>query len=513
MAGELVETTRLWAATSRASTPSGPSRRVHLVKRSYSEPRWSAKQGSAVATERVTLYGVPIVLARTVGYARVDAAESRHLFIQRALVEGDWTTRHRFFHDNAALVERLSELEARTRRRDLIVGDETLYAFYDKRVPADVVSARHFDSWWKKAGRQDPTLLTFTEDLLLSDRADQVDTDAYPTSWRRGSLELAVTYRFEPGSPEDGVTVHVPVEVLNRVTASGFDWQVPGMRDDLVTALIRSLPQGIRRLLVPAPEHAGALVTELRERGLGPGDGQLTDILGRVVRETRGVAVGPPTGPSTGCRRTCGSTSPSRTHAGGSSPVVPTSTHCARRPSPSFAGRCPAPVRRWSGPACAGGSSARSPKRSPRRRRRDAWSRGTPRSSTTEAPRGPSRCASSPTRAEAVAEHRLGVRRLLLLNVAPPWKQVLARLTNARRSWPSRTTRTGRFPRSSTTVSPARSTRSLRNGCRGRSARRRRSPRPSTRCGPTWPPEWSRWSAWSSRSSPRTSRRRAASMP
>ena len=186
MAGELVETTRLWARdVARIDPLWAEEAGEHLVKRSYSEPRWSAKQGSAVATERVTLYGVPIVLARTVGYARVDAAESRHLFIQRALVEGDWTTRHRFFHDNAALVERLSELEARTRRRDLIVGDETLYAFYDKRIPADVVSARHFDSWWKKAGRQDPTLLTFTEDLLLSDRADQVDTDAYPTSWRR----------------------------------------------------------------------------------------------------------------------------------------------------------------------------------------------------------------------------------------------------------------------------------------------------------------------------------------
>ena len=136
MAGELVETTRLWARdVARIDPLWAEEAGEHLVKRSYSEPRWSAKQGSAVATERVTLYGVPIVLARTVGYARVDAAESRHLFIQRALVEGDWTTRHRFFHDNTALVERLSELEARTRRRDLIVGDEALYAFYDKRIP------------------------------------------------------------------------------------------------------------------------------------------------------------------------------------------------------------------------------------------------------------------------------------------------------------------------------------------------------------------------------------------
>ena len=194
MAGELVETTRLWARdVARIDPLWAEEAGEHLVKRSYSEPRWSARQGSAVATERVTLYGVPLVVGRTVGYARVDPVESRHLFIQRALVEGDWTTRHRFFHDNAALVERLSELEARTRRRDLIVGDEALYAFYDKRIPASVVSARHFDSWWKKAGRSDATLLTFTEDLLLSDRVNEVDTDAYPAVWRQGDLDLVVT--------------------------------------------------------------------------------------------------------------------------------------------------------------------------------------------------------------------------------------------------------------------------------------------------------------------------------
>ena len=294
--------------------------------------------------------------------------------------------------------------------------------------------------------------------------------------------------------------MHVPVEVLNRVTASGFDWQVPGMRDDLVTALIRSLPKGIRRLLVPAPEHAGALVTELRERGLGPGDGQLTDILGRVVRETRGVAVGPPTGPSTGCRRTCGPLLRRRT--GQVIAVVPTSTHCARRPSPSFAGRCPAPVRRWSGPPAQVGVR-RDPEEVATTSTAGRLVQGYPALVDDGGTAGTVSLRVLPTRAEAVAEHRLGVRRLLLLNVAPPWKQVLARLTNAQKLALAYNPH-GRFPRSSTTVSPARSTRSLRNGCRGRSARRRRSPRPSTRCGPTWPPEWSRWSAWSSRSSPRT---------
>ncbi|HEU4999085.1 MAG TPA: ATP-dependent RNA helicase HrpA [Lapillicoccus sp.] len=431
MAGELVETTRLWARdVARIDPLWAEETGAHLVKRSYSEPRWSARQGSAVATERVTLYGVPLVLARTVGYARVDPVESRHLFIQRALVEGDWTTRHRFFHDNTALVERLSELEARTRRRDLIVGDEALYAFYDKRIPADVVSARHFDSWWKKAGRGDPRLLTFTEDLLLSDRADQVDTTAYPTVWRQGDLDLAVTYRFEPGSPEDGVTVHVPVEVLNQVTAQGFDWQVPGLREDLVTALIRSLPKGIRRLLVPAPEHAGALVRELGERRLGPGDGPLTDVLGRVVRETRGVAVG-----------------------AGDWDVARVPTHLrvhfavedargrviARGPDLDALREAAQPELRRQ-VARAGSSLERTGMRT--------WDVGTiPEEVTTTSAAGrrvegyPALVDDGdsvslrvlPTRAEAVAEHRLGLRRLLLLGVSPPWKAVLARLSNTQK--------------------------------------------------------------------------------
>ena len=431
MAGELVETTRLWARdVARIDPLWAEEAGEHLVKRSYSEPRWSAKQGSAVATERVTLYGVPIVLARTVGYARVDAAESRHLFIQRALVEGDWTTRHRFFHDNAALVERLSELEARTRRRDLIVGDDALYAFYDKRIPADVVSARHFDSWWKKAGRQDPTLLTFTEDLLLSDRADQVDTDAYPTVWRQGDLDLVVTYRFEPGNPEDGVTVHVPVEVLNRVTPAGFDWQVNGLREDLVTALIRSLPKGIRRLLVPAPEHAGALVRELRERGLGPTDGLLTDVLGRVVRETRGVAVG--------AQDWDVARVPSHLRVHFS--VEDTRGRVIARGPDLDALREAAQPELRRQVSRAGSSLERSGLMT--------WELGeipVEVATTSAAGRlvqgypalvddgGSVSLRVLPTRAEAVAEHRLGVRRLLLLNVTPPWKQVLARLSNAQK--------------------------------------------------------------------------------
>ena len=431
MAGELVETTRLWARTVARIDPLWAEEAgSHLVKRSYSEPRWSAKQGSAVATERVTLYGVPLVLARTVGYARVDPAEARHLFIQRALVEGDWTTRHRFVADNARLVERLGEMEARTRRRDLLVDDATVAAFYDQRIPAEVVSARHFDSWWKKASRQTPDLLTFTEELLLSERADAVDTGAYPGTWHQGDLELPLTYRFEPGAPEDGVTVHLPLEVLNQVTSVGFDWQVPGLREGLVTALIRSLPKATRRLLVPAPEHAAALTRELAADGLGPADGPLTEVLSRVVRMSRGVVVGP------------GEWDVDR---------VPEHLRVAfsvedARGVVLARGRDLDAVRAQAAPQLrrqvsrAGAAMERTGLRE--------WDLGdVPTDFVTTSSTGrrvegfPALVDEGgsvalrilPTRAEAEAEHRVGVRRLLILGTSPPWKQVLARLSNSQK--------------------------------------------------------------------------------
>ncbi len=227
---------------------------------------------------------------RTVALGRVDPDLARELFIRHALVEGDWSTRHGFFHDNAALLERLGELEARTRRRDLVVGDEEVFRFYDERLPQNVVSARHFDTWWRKVSRREPTLLTLTEDVLLRDDA-VVAADDFPDEWVQDGLHLPVTYQFEPGSASDGVTVHIGTDVLNQVRPDGFDWQVPGLREDLVAALLRTLPKSTRRLLVPAPEHAAATVRVLRERGLGPGDGPLTGILATVLRQTHGVAI------------------------------------------------------------------------------------------------------------------------------------------------------------------------------------------------------------------------------
>ncbi|MDQ1628840.1 MAG: ATP-dependent helicase HrpA [Actinomycetota bacterium] len=289
MAGELVETSRLWGRDLARIEPEWVEPLAeHLVRRSYSEPHWSREQGAVMAYEKVTLYGVPIVASRRITYGRIDPGLSRELFIRHALVQGEWRTHHRFFHANRELLEEVEELEHRARRRDILVDDETLFDFYDRRVPADVVSARHFDAWWKKTRRTQPDLLAFEPAMLMRDDARQVSGHDYPDAWRTGGQVLPLTYQFEPGADADGVTVHVPLPVLNQVEARGFDWQVPGLRLELVTALLRSLPKPLRRSLVPAPDHARALVDQLT-----PDGGALTDAVARGLRARTGVDVPP----------------------------------------------------------------------------------------------------------------------------------------------------------------------------------------------------------------------------
>ena len=289
MAAELVETSRLWGRTVARIEPEWVEALAgHLVKRSYSEPRWEKTRGAVMADEKVTLYGVPIVAARRVSYGRVDPALSRELFIRHALVEGDWQTQHRFFHENRELLEEVEELEHRARRRDILVDDQTLFDFYDRRVGRDVVSARHFDSWWKKARATQPDLLSFEKSMLIKQGADGVDERDYPDAWQQGGLALRLSYQFEPGADADGVTVHVPLPVLNQVTGDGFDWQVPGLREELLTALIRSLPKPVRRNFVPAPDYARAVLQRV-----APREGPLLDVLARELERMSGVAVPP----------------------------------------------------------------------------------------------------------------------------------------------------------------------------------------------------------------------------
>ncbi|HZM41000.1 MAG TPA: ATP-dependent RNA helicase HrpA [Acidimicrobiales bacterium] len=289
MAGELVETTRLWARMVARIDPSWIEPLAeHLVRRSYSEAWWDAKRAAAVTSERVTLYGLPIVDGRRVQVARVDPALARRMFIEHALVDGDWTTRHPFAADNARLVEEVRDLEDRARRRDLLATDERLVAFFDERVGPDVTSGREFDRWWGRARRRRPDLLTFTWEDLVAAGAVPVEGEDFPTTWHQGGRDFDVTYTFGPGADDDGVTVHIPLAVLNQVSPDGFDWQVPGHRLDLVTALVRSLPKAVRRHLVPAPDRAREALA-----GIGPADGPLLEVLARRLASRAGEPVAP----------------------------------------------------------------------------------------------------------------------------------------------------------------------------------------------------------------------------
>ncbi|MEU8991695.1 ATP-dependent RNA helicase HrpA [Streptomyces sp. NPDC048558] len=257
MSAELVETSRLWARVNAKIEPEWVEPLAeHLLKRTYSEPHWEKDQAAVMAYEKVTLYGVPIIAQRKVNYGRIDPETSRELFIRNALVEGDWRTHHKFFADNRKLLSEVEELEHRARRRDIVVDDDTLFDFYDQRVPDHVVSGAHFDSWWKHKRHEEPEYLDFERAMLIRESAEAVTKADYPDAWRQGQLKFRVTYQFEPGADADGVTVHVPLQVLNQVTDEGFDWQIPGLREELVTELIRSLPKPIRRHYVPAPNFA-----------------------------------------------------------------------------------------------------------------------------------------------------------------------------------------------------------------------------------------------------------------
>ncbi|MGH3157272.1 MAG: ATP-dependent RNA helicase HrpA, partial [Streptosporangiaceae bacterium] len=284
VAAELLETSRLWARIAASIDPEWAEPLAgHLVKRTYSEPHWDAKRGAAMASEKVTLYGLPLVAARRVGYGTVDPAAARDLFIQNALVEGDWQTHHKFFHHNRKLLEEASELERKARRRGIVVDDAALFDFYDQRIAANVTSARHFDSWWKKARASEPELLTFRTDDLVGPAAEEISPADYPQTWG----ELPLSYEFAPGMPQDGVTADVPLAVLNQVHPDELGWQVPGLREELVTELIRSLPKRLRTLFVPAPDTAREVVARL-----GPVHGNLLDAVAAELGRLGDVAIG-----------------------------------------------------------------------------------------------------------------------------------------------------------------------------------------------------------------------------
>jgi ATP-dependent helicase HrpA len=288
MAAELVETTRLWARTVAGVDPAWIEEAGdHLLRRSYSEPHWEARQGQVVAIERATLYGLPVVTDRKVPYGRIDPEVARELFIRRALVEGDWDTRHAFVRRNAEAVAEVERLEEKARRRDLLVDDEVVFAHYDQRIPADVTSAAHFDAWWRKAGKRAPHLLDLTPDQLIRSDAERVSDQEFPSQIESGGLTYNLSYAFDPGASRDGVTADIDVSMLNQLAPQTLSWEVPGLRAELLTALIRSLPKNLRRLFVPAPDTATRLLTD----GFDPDSDRVVEELARALTRRSGTPV------------------------------------------------------------------------------------------------------------------------------------------------------------------------------------------------------------------------------
>ena len=286
MVAELVETTRLWGRTAAAiDLKQVEGLAEHLVKRSYGDPRWDRRRAAVVATEQVTLYGLPIVGGRTVQYGRIDAPAARELFIRRGLVEGDWDQRHAFMAENERRIEEVEALEARARRRDLLASEAARAAFFDALIPQDIVSGRDFDRWWKAARQAQPSLLEYPMDVLIEGDISPSDRDR-PARWKQDSLEFALSYRFDPGSAADGVTVHVPLAALGAVRETNFEWLVPAFRRELVETLLRGLPKPLRRPLVPIPDAADALLAEITPRS-----GPLLEVLAGAIERLRGVRI------------------------------------------------------------------------------------------------------------------------------------------------------------------------------------------------------------------------------
>jgi ATP-dependent helicase HrpA len=288
MVAELVETSRLFGRTAAKVDPSWVEPVAgHLVRREWSSPRWERRKGRVVATERVTLFGLPLVAGRTVPYAHIDPEFSRELFLRKALVAREWDAHHRFMAENGRRLAEVGELEEVVRRRGLRVDDDVLLAFFDARVPEHVVSAQSFEKWWRRVREDQPDLLTLPRELLVSEEALGARAGR-PATWEQDGEELQLSYRFAPGADDDGVTVHVPLKALAKLDERPFEWLVPALREELVVALLRGLPKALRRELQPIQETARAVLARLE-----PGKDGLREGVARELTALRGVRVAP----------------------------------------------------------------------------------------------------------------------------------------------------------------------------------------------------------------------------
>lgn len=290
MAAELVETSRLFARVNARIEPEWVEPAAeHLVKRNYFDPHFSKKSGSVLADEQVTLYGLIIVPRRRVQYGPVDPVVAREIFIREGLVGAQLKRQLPFIKHNTALITAIRDLEDKARRRDLLIDDEALYQAYDQHIPAGIYNEQLLAGWWHKARQTQPNLLMFERGDLMAQEADHITALDYPDIWQQGNLRLPLSYHFEPNDPQDGVAVHIPLTLVNQVTAEGFDWQVPALREPLVVAWIKSLPKSWRRHFVPAPNYAQAFLQALTANEVGTKP--LLTMLTEKLRKMSGVTV------------------------------------------------------------------------------------------------------------------------------------------------------------------------------------------------------------------------------
>jgi ATP-dependent helicase HrpA len=288
ISAELVETSRLFARMNAEILPEWAEQLAgDLAKRSFAEPHWEKKQGAVVALERVTLFGLPIVVGRKMQYSRVDPMLCRELFIRHALVEGDWDSVQQFDKENRSLISELEAQAERARKPELAPGENEIFRFYNNRIPLDVLSTRSFEGWWKKAKQETPKLLTMTKQNLLEVEVQELSDEDLPTQWVYDGQQFNLSYRFDPGAIDDGVTVDVPVAVLAGLQQDPFEWLVPGMRQELVTELIRSLPKNIRKNVVPANDWAKKALAQLPEVPTGA----LLTLLAKTLQQQSGFPI------------------------------------------------------------------------------------------------------------------------------------------------------------------------------------------------------------------------------
>ncbi len=289
MAGELVETSRLFARDVAAIDPAwleGLAR--HLVKRTYLEPHWEKKPAQVSAFEQVTLYGLLIVPRRRVNYGPIDPQLSRELFIRHALVEGEYRTDAPFFAHNRELLDEVALLEAKSRRRDILVDEETLFAFYDERLPTEIYSGKAFEKWRRQAERENPRLLYLDRESLMQHEAAGITGKRFPEQFDYNGLPLPLEYHFEPGHPADGVTVQLPLAMLAQLKSAPFEWLVPGLLKDKLIAMIKALPKAQRRNFVPAVNYAEAAL-----EAMAPGKGSLPEAFSLQLQRITGVRLAP----------------------------------------------------------------------------------------------------------------------------------------------------------------------------------------------------------------------------